>query len=297
MATITEQLGLITGQPPGLADLTGDGHGHHIPGTPLVYRHGWKEIEGGPQPPSFFGAEDSKSRHTRPDGTYTAERLALHRRIIAGALAGHPPEAHPQAIFLGGGPASGKSSVQGRLHNPGITVNADDIMGKLPEYRQMIRVRDPMASTFSHREAADIADKMQDAAFGKRVSFTLDGTGDRDEATMAARAAKARKAGYQAVGEYVTADTDEAVRRAALRAQETGRMVPESAIRAIHASVSRIFSKLAAGDVFDKAELWDNNTPMPTLVGSKEPGGHWTVHDQQQWQKFLAKGGETPGPG
>lgn len=25
-------------------DLTGDGHGHHIPGTPQVYKHGWKLI-------------------------------------------------------------------------------------------------------------------------------------------------------------------------------------------------------------------------------------------------------------
>lgn len=27
-------------------DLTGDGHGHHIPGTPMVYKHGWKPISG-----------------------------------------------------------------------------------------------------------------------------------------------------------------------------------------------------------------------------------------------------------
>jgi hypothetical protein len=25
-------------------DLTGDGHGHHIPGTPYFYRHGWKPV-------------------------------------------------------------------------------------------------------------------------------------------------------------------------------------------------------------------------------------------------------------
>lgn len=32
-APVTEQL-----------DLTGDGHGHHIPGSPIMYRHGWKRV-------------------------------------------------------------------------------------------------------------------------------------------------------------------------------------------------------------------------------------------------------------
>lgn len=46
---ITEQL-----------DLTGDGHGHHIPGTPDVYRHGWIPI--GPQ---AAGSTEVKSIHDR----------------------------------------------------------------------------------------------------------------------------------------------------------------------------------------------------------------------------------------
>lgn len=35
------------GTPQGIAaqlDLTGDGHGQHIPGTPYIYRHGWKKV-------------------------------------------------------------------------------------------------------------------------------------------------------------------------------------------------------------------------------------------------------------
>jgi hypothetical protein len=31
-------------------DLTGDGHGRHIPGTPFVYTHGWKPVKAGPPP-------------------------------------------------------------------------------------------------------------------------------------------------------------------------------------------------------------------------------------------------------
>jgi hypothetical protein len=45
MSTITEQAApmTISGQ---LLELTGDGHGHHIPGTPDVYRHGFIPVDG-----------------------------------------------------------------------------------------------------------------------------------------------------------------------------------------------------------------------------------------------------------
>jgi hypothetical protein len=29
-------------------DMTGDGHGHHIPGSPTIYRHGWKKVSDNP---------------------------------------------------------------------------------------------------------------------------------------------------------------------------------------------------------------------------------------------------------
>lgn len=275
-------------------ELTGS-HGHHIPGTPFVYRHGWKEITPGPAPPAFEKlAQDSKSLHSRPDGQYTAQRLAMHRRMIARAMEGHAPEAHPRAIFLGGGIAAGKSTIKDRFGNPGVVVAADELMKQLPEYQQMLAADDPMASTFNHREASDIADKLQDAAVARRATFTLDGTGDRSAQVMQERVDAVHAAGYEAVGEYVTTDLDETIRRAKIRAEKTGRMVPEPAIRAIHASVSKIFAQLAAQDVFDKAELWDNNGRNPRLVGRKNPGGYFSIQDPGAWQKF-SKAGEPAG--
>lgn len=73
-------------------DMTGDGHGHHIPGTPFVYRHGWQPLTGGPHPevhgyeghfestadtfiPDLTAAHGVKALESRgrPDGTGTAE--------------------------------------------------------------------------------------------------------------------------------------------------------------------------------------------------------------------------------
>lgn len=67
-ASIGAQAGLATpgrpapaGTEPGIGrqfELTGDGHGHHVPGTPVVYRHGWKPVSAQPAS-SLTGAMSS----------------------------------------------------------------------------------------------------------------------------------------------------------------------------------------------------------------------------------------------
>jgi predicted ABC-type ATPase len=91
----------------------------------------------------------------------------------------------------------------------------------------------------------------------------------------------------------VTIPTDEAVRRAAKRAQRTGRMVPASVIRETHKSVSDAYGKAAKSGLFGKTELWDNSGSSPKLVAHKEPGGEFTVTDPAAWQAFLAKARES----
>ena len=88
----------------------------------------------------------------------------------------------------------------------------------------------------------------------------------------------------------IACSSAEAIRRANKRAQRTGRVVPEPVIREIHSSVTTTFSEAVAKNLFDSAELWDNNGPVPVLVGSKPEGGRWTVHDPAAWARFLAKG-------
>lgn len=50
-------------------DLTGDGHGHHIPGTPYLYRHGWK-------PASQFDTRRSEGLERMKIGKQAAGRYA-----------------------------------------------------------------------------------------------------------------------------------------------------------------------------------------------------------------------------
>lgn len=234
------------------------------------------------------GAVDSLAAHTLPDGKLDPAREALHQRIVAEALAHHQPKEHPTALFLGGGTASGKSTLGGG--DPGsVAIDADAVKAKIPEYKQMLAAHNPKAAAYAHEESSAVAKEIQAGAIKNHFDFTLDGTGDGAYAKMEGKIKAAQAAGYKVSGKYVTVDTETAIERSMKRAEQTGRMVPEPVIREIHAAVSDVFGKVIANDLLDSAELWDTNGPKPVLVGSKPDGGKWTVHDQKAWNKFLAK--------
>jgi predicted ABC-type ATPase/2'-5' RNA ligase len=235
---------------------------------------------------------DTLEKYTRPDGTFTPERAALHKKIIDDILAGHQPQEHPVATFFGGGPASGKSTALTSTHPDSALIDADAIKARLPEYQQMLDAKDPRAASYVHGESSHVAKQAVKEAQKRHLNFTWDGTGDSDIAKLAGKVNDARNAGYATEGKYVTVGTDEAVRRAEARAKATGRHVPEEFIRQTHASVSDTYGKAAKMGLFDHTELWDTSGHAPKLVAHKEPGGKFTVHDPAAWRAFLDKAKE-----
>lgn len=232
---------------------------------------------------------DTMAQFRLPDGTWQPGRQALHDQIVAGALAGHQRQAHPVATFLGGGTASGKSTAFGKPSGDQVLIDSDQIKNELPEYPRMVKAGDPKAAAFVHEESSYLAKRIQAEAIARGYHFTLDGTGDSAYEKMLSKIEQARRGGHQVVGKYVTVDTDEAVRRAEQRAAETGRAVPETTIREIHASVSDVLARLIANGDLDAAELWDTNGPRAVKIGEKQLNGTWTVLDQAAWQRFLDK--------
>lgn len=233
---------------------------------------------------------DSVAKHMRPDGTWDPARQKLHDQIVSDALAGHHSQASPVATFLGGGTASGKSTaLASAAHKDQVVIDSDAIKGLLPDYQQKVKAGDPSAAAYAHEESSYLAKRIQAAAIARKLNYLLDGTGDASYAKMAAKIKAARDGGHRVDAKYVTAATEEAVRRAEARAKETGRMVPESVIRSIHAGVSEVFPKLVESGLLDSAELWDTNGAKPLLVGSMPHGGKWTVKDQAAWDAFKAK--------
>jgi predicted ABC-type ATPase len=239
----------------------------------------------------------SGEQHLVSDGKgglrFSDERQALHNKIVSEALAGVPTSNSPVFYMLGGGPASGKSSLIERgdvaipsvQNREAVLVNADDYKIQLPEYKQKPATD---AANFTHEESSYIAKRIQSEALANNQNIVLDGTGDSSYDKASKKVQDAKNAGYKVNGYYATVSIPEALRRNEFRAQQTGRMVIPSVVIETHASVSRVFPRLSAQ--FDSVKLFDT-TSQVRLVADRTAGKPLNIVNQSLYNDFLAKAG------
>lgn len=191
----------------------------------------------------------------------TPERRALHREIIDSHFKNPdgsektPPEGQPEYIFMGGGPASGKTSMLQSAQEEGlapkwcgdgtngrkgtdthsVAINADEIKGSLPEYGALVgtagskggvgfagRSGQKAAASLVHEESSILSKQVNREAMAKGVNIILDGTGNNSPKKMAGKVDDAAKAGYKTTGIYATVPTNVAVQRAVDRGRPVG---------------------------------------------------------------------------
>jgi predicted ABC-type ATPase len=235
---------------------------------------------------------DTFEQHQK-DGQWSPERQALHQKIIDKHFSGKKP-AVGQAIayVLGGGPASGKSSIIHAGHvsvDPdAIHIDSDAIKGELPEYNEMVGSKDDRAAAFAHEESSYIGKLIQEKASRSGYHTLLDGTGDSSFESLKKKIDLMKASGQKVVGHYVTVPTEVAIARNAERAKKTGRLPPVKMLRACHAGVSQIVPKALEAGLFDEFDLWDTETGVKRVATVRN--GQTQILDQGLWGKFLAKG-------
>lgn len=237
------------------------------------------------------------------NGKLTPEREALHRQIIDSLLDGIPkPTGQPKTTFLGGGPASGKSSVtrDPNIETPDelktVCLDSDRIKKLIPEYNEAISKGSSNAANMAHAESSMIAWKALQIAQDEGYDCMMDGTGDGSVEDMLQSIKDAKAAGHQVVGVYVTCDTDTAVMRAEKRAasggSDKGRKVPESIIRTVHQKVSMILPQIAAE--FDEVTLYSTDYGnKPQLIAKGGDGKKLSVVDEELFASFMQKKTES----
>jgi predicted ABC-type ATPase len=258
-------------------------------GETLTPEHSlWHHLEGNPK-----------------DGyTITAERAAVHKKIVEDATRGVPRSDDPTFYMLGGGPAAGKTTAvkSGLAGTPdeksAVQINADDIKGSLPEYDRMRFSESDNdffnAAAFAHEESSYLAKQVQKQAFENRQDVVLDGTGDSKYATLEKKVGQARDAGYKVNAVYATVPTGEAVRRSNLRAlrPDERRFVPNDVVRGTHRDVSAVFPEAVRKGLFNDAKLIDTTERGNAVLIGETTGGRFQVRDQGRWNDFVAKGSE-----
>jgi predicted ABC-type ATPase len=254
------------------------------------------KLQGEEMPPANPDGKSTIERFKNADGTWTKERQALHDEIIDSHFEGKTSVKKPNSYMLGGGPASGKSTVldAGLVKFPKNTVkiDSDGIKDSLPEYTKMLKDKNKGAAAFVHEETSHISKRIMARGIKEKYNVLLDGTGDSSLDGLRKKTAKMRVGGRKVNAEYMTIETDLSVKIANIRGKKTGRFVPESVVRGIHSSVSRVVPQAVEEGLYDNLNVWDNNKKGEAVLIASAKGKELTVRDKDKWEKFLAKGKE-----
>jgi len=249
-------------------------------------------------PPVKPDATETFDRYRRSDDSFTTERQELHDRIVAGFVDGaESPVTDKTVYMMGGGPASGKGSLQrhGLVNIPSraVAIDPDEVKKLIPEYSAMNAAGDFRAAAYAHEESSMLAKRVVSELVDKDADVFLDGTGDGGIDKFRKKVAGYRKNGHRIVADYVTIDTEEAIIRSDQRGQRSGRFVPHSYIEEVHAAVSDVVPKAMSEGLYDELRVWDNMGEKPVLVADfvkgRESGPDLVIEDQTLWESFLGK--------
>lgn len=248
------------------------------------------------------GTYNSLEAHIDANGNLSPEREALHREIIEKCLAGKTaPDGQATLRMMGGGPASGKGSVDpiigtfdGAHH---YKVDPDEVKKMLPGYDKMTKETD-QAACYYHEESSALAKRIYEEALNRGLNVTYDGTGDGSMNSLTKKINAAKEKGYRIEGEYVTVNVDEALRRNqarydhAVEKGEPARLPPPAYVEKCHAKVTDI--SVEAAHLFDKITIWDNNGPKGSTKKIAEGGSGKGLKsvpgEEQAFNDYLSKG-------
>lgn len=169
-------------------------------------------------------------------------------------------------------------------------MDADNIKGMLPEYREMIKKKDESAAGYAHEESSALVKRIQSIALELRYNALLDGTGDGSPGSLSKKINQGKNNGYKVVGEYVTIPTELALERASARAEKTGRKINRKTIIDIHKKVSQRAIEFAKD--FDEIRLYEN-IDKPTLIATGGNGKSLKPIKgfDENLKDFIKKGG------
>lgn len=245
------------------------------------------------------GKTNSLAAYMDKNGNLTPEREAVHKQIINDLLyAKNPVDGQATMTMLGGGPASGKSSVMSTNtsnDNHAVTVDPDHIKSLLPGYKEMAK-KSSNAAAFYHEESSALAKRFSEVAYKENYNVIYDGTGDGSNNSVMKKVSAARANGYRVEAKYVSIDTEEAVRRNqkryddAIAKGETPRLPPVEMVVKTHTKCTDISVSIAKE--FDYIEIWDNNGAkgQQKLIATGGNGKGLVAKDGKAFNRYLNKG-------
>src|SRR5262249_40230226 len=157
----------------------------------------------------FRGPKDTESVF-KTGKDWDKDREDLHVQLIEKVLGDKPESPQPTLIVLGGGPASGKSSLRKqalRDYPDAVVIDPDEFKFALPEFEKF-RKSDPLrAAARVHEESSYLAKTALEAALLQRNDILLD-TVSGNPKKIAALIDRFHKEGYKVHVRFVDAPVD-----------------------------------------------------------------------------------------
>ena len=224
--------------------------------------------------------------NTNENGEWTAEREALHSKIIDDTFAGvKKATGKPTTTFMGGGPSSGKTYVVEKeaenLNLPKdderILVDPDACKKTLPEY-------DPNDPGPVHEESSALAKRITKISQENGYNTLVDGTGDTSVESMRKKIQQAKDAGNTVNGVYVFKPVEDAI--CSNFARE--RTVSQEMLVSTHKKISKILPEIAPD--FDNVKLYANlkKGEPPVLIAEGGGGKGLKILNEKLYKQFLA---------
>jgi len=266
---------------------------------------------------------DSAWHHLMPNPNYTTtngqlkyvftpERLKLHEEIVHTFVDGTKSQKNPTYYLIGGGPASGKTTMirKGKVGVPqpitdpatdafissgdAVQVNADMVKTMIPEMKRMSTSTSMAdfkgAGTHTHEESSMLAKAIEKAGLAKRADIVYDSTGNGKFENLLGKIDTARQKGYVVKAFYATVSVSEAIRRSNNRAKTERRYVPHSVIRKIHKGVSLTAPLAFEANAFDEWKLVSTEGFNATVIAQGGKNTPKVVFNQGMWDNFIEKG-------
>jgi predicted ABC-type ATPase len=237
---------------------------------------------------------------SKETGLWNPQRSAMHDQVIAAMVEGKvpPKDRAPVAHVLGGGTASGKTTMSRSIlgDDPNtLRVDPDEMKTKIPEYDQLKQDDPNHAALRVHEESSYLTKSLMAEAIARGLDLTYDATTSGKGSIAMVKTLLDQ--GYKVHVMFADVPLEVARQRADLRARESddpmnrGRFVPDSVINESHQRAAQNFLTLKDMPGLSSTRLYDNSGKMgeQKLVFSKQGEGKGTVHDEKFFDRYKTK--------
>jgi predicted ABC-type ATPase len=135
----------------------------------------------------------------------------------------------------------------------------------------MVDRKEKSAANAVHEESSIISKRLRSEAMEEGIDIILDGVAD---GTLEARKQvyeEFKEYGYYIRMDYVTLDTNESLKIAEIREEQTGRHVPPTFIKDMNKIIALLVPDIIKYQLFDEFYLWDTNIKdNPRLILSQK---------------------------